>query len=98
MAKLCPNDPRFCLRFEVYLEGLELANAFDELTDGAEQRARFEAWQTERQRLGKEPFPADDAFFEAVAQLTTHRRHRARLRSLDGTSDGLYKPFGNPNL
>ena len=98
MAKLCPNDPRFCLRFEVYLEGLELANAFDELTDGAEQRARFEAWQTERQRLGKEPFPADDAFFEAVAQLPPTvgialGLDRLMARAMDSTSLSVTRPF-----
>ena len=98
MAKLCPNDPRFCLRFEVYLEGLELANAFDELTDGAEQRARFEAWQTERQRLGKEPFPADDAFFEAVAQLPPTvgialGLDRLMARAMGSTSLSATRPF-----
>ena len=69
MAKLCPDDPRFCARFEVYVEGVELANAFDELTDGREQRRRFEQWQSERQCLGKRSFPKDETFFDAVDHL-----------------------------
>ena len=69
MAKLCSDDSRFCERFEVYVEGVELANAFNELTDGQEQRKRFEQWQNERQRLGKKSFPKDETFFDAVDQL-----------------------------
>ena len=46
-----------------------LANAFDELTDGQEQRKRFDQWQTERLRLGKKPFPQDETFFDAVDAL-----------------------------
>ena len=69
MATLCPDDSRFCERFEVYVEGVELANAFHELTDGEEQRTRFEQWQTQRQRLGKKSFPKDETFFDAVDNL-----------------------------
>ncbi len=56
-------------RFEVYWDGLELANAFFELTDPVEQRARFTRANTARQAAGELPHPVDDAFVEAVGRL-----------------------------
>lgn len=69
MARLCDDDPRFCARFELYVDGLELANAFDELTDGPEQRRRFDSWQQTRRQLGRKPYPVDDSFYAAVDSL-----------------------------
>lgn len=69
MARLCDDDERFCARFELYIDGIELANAFDELTDGSEQERRFRQWQDERIALGRAPFPIDSSFFEAVSAL-----------------------------
>jgi lysyl-tRNA synthetase class 2 len=43
LARLDPADPRVALRFELYLNGIELANGFDELGERALQEARFEA-------------------------------------------------------
>jgi lysyl-tRNA synthetase class 2 len=66
LARLVPGDERVAQRFELYAAGLELANGFTELTDAGEQRARFEAEQRERARLGREVFPLDDRFLAAL--------------------------------
>lgn len=56
-------------RFEAYVDGVELANAFLELTDASEQRRRFEAANAERIAAGEPPNPLDEAFIEAVGRL-----------------------------
>lgn len=53
-------------RFEVYLEGIELANGFDELTDADEQQARFEADNQARAELGKPSVDADQRLISAL--------------------------------
>lgn len=66
LARPKPEDPRLAERFEVYVGGLELANAFGELTDPAEQRRRLAADSAERQRLYGEPLPLDADFLAAL--------------------------------
>ena len=66
LAKLCPDDARFAQRFELYACGVELANAFAELTDAAEQRRRFEAAEDERARIYGERLPIDEDFLDAL--------------------------------
>ena len=61
-----PDDPRLAERFELYACGLELANAFGELTDAAEQRRRFAADQTKKQALYGETYPVDEDFAAAL--------------------------------
>ncbi|MGE5269316.1 MAG: EF-P lysine aminoacylase EpmA [Thiohalocapsa sp.] len=61
-----PDDPRLAERFELYVCGLELANAFGELTDAAEQRRRFAADQAKKQALYGESYPVDEDFFAAL--------------------------------
>ena len=51
LARRDPTDPRVALRFELFAGGIELANAFDELTDPAEQATRFAHDVAERERL-----------------------------------------------
>jgi lysyl-tRNA synthetase class 2 len=60
------SDPTLCERFELYVCGLELANAFGELTDAAEQRRRFEADQATKQKLYGETYPIDADFIAAL--------------------------------
>lgn len=61
-------DPRVAERWELYLGGLEIANAFGELTDPDEQRRRFEACALERAAAGAEVYPLDRAFLNALEQ------------------------------
>lgn len=68
LARRDPDDPRVALRFEMFVGGVELANAFDELTDPAEQRARFTHDVAERTRLhgAENAWPVDEDFLAAL--------------------------------
>jgi elongation factor P--(R)-beta-lysine ligase len=59
LAELDPDDPRVALRFELYCDGIELANGFRELASSPEQRARFEHDRRERAQAGL-PVPSID--------------------------------------
>lgn len=59
LARRDPTDPRVAERFELFVCGIELANAFHELTDPAEQRARFEADRSRRDALTGPDWPMD---------------------------------------
>jgi len=69
LARRDPSDPRVAERFELYACGLELANAFVELTDAAEQRRRFEADRARRHALYGPDWEMDEDFLAAVAQM-----------------------------
>jgi lysyl-tRNA synthetase class 2 len=66
LARAKPGDPRLCERFELYACGLELANAFGELTDAAEQRRRFTADQAKKRALYGAAYPVDEDFLAAL--------------------------------
>lgn len=68
LARRKPDDPRTALRFEAYVGGLELANAFDELVDADEQRARFVAEQQIRAERGRPVYPLDEKLLAALAE------------------------------
>ena len=69
LARPCADDPRCAERFELYVCGVELANGFGELTDATEQRLRFEAAMAERDRRYGAPYPIDEQFLAALAQM-----------------------------
>lgn len=60
------DDPRFAERFELYVAGLEIGNAFSELTDATEQEARLKQELEMRKKLGKTQYQLDDQFIEAL--------------------------------
>jgi lysyl-tRNA synthetase class 2 len=66
LARRDPADPRVAERFELFVCGIELANAFVELTDAAEQRARFLADRARRRALGGPDWPLDEDFLKAL--------------------------------
>ena len=69
LARPKASDPRVAERFELYACGVELANAFGELTDPALQRRRFEAEMDEKARVYGERYPIDEAFLQALGQM-----------------------------
>ncbi len=69
LAKKKESNPRVAERFECYIVGIELTNAFSELTDAAEQRARFQAEQLERAGLSKTVTPLDEEFLRELPHI-----------------------------
>jgi lysyl-tRNA synthetase, class II len=66
LSKQKPDDPDTVERFELYIGGFELANAFSELNDPAEQRLRFEAQLTNRARGDLEAHAMDEDYIRAL--------------------------------
>ena len=69
LARLKPGHPKVAQRFELYVCGLELCNAFDELTDPLEQRRRFEVDGQVRAAAGKAAYPLPEKFLEALGDM-----------------------------
>jgi elongation factor P--(R)-beta-lysine ligase len=68
LARRRPDDPRVVERFEAYIGGVELCNAFGELTDPVEQRARFESDLARRRDRGRAQYPIDERLLAALAE------------------------------
>ncbi|WP_293745674.1 elongation factor P--(R)-beta-lysine ligase [uncultured Paraglaciecola sp.] len=66
LAKISATNPLVAERFELYFQGIELANGFHELTDGAEQLKRFEQDNIKRKNVGLEMMPIDQNFIAAI--------------------------------
>ena len=66
LAKADRTDPRLAERFETYIYGWEVANAFSELTDPQDQRARFEAQMQARAAGDEEAQPLDEDYVTAL--------------------------------
>jgi lysyl-tRNA synthetase class 2 len=69
LARLKLADASFAERFELYIGGVELANAFTELTDPVEQRYRFLHEQETRFSLGKTVSPMPERFLEELPHM-----------------------------
>ena len=68
LARRDPADPRVAERFELFLCGMELANAFVELTDAAEQRERFVADRARRHAMHGTDWELDEDLLAALAE------------------------------
>lgn len=66
LARIVPGEPPLAERFEVFLDGMELANGFHELLDAVEQRRRFEQDNARRQQRGLPEMPLDENFLAAL--------------------------------
>lgn len=66
LAMLSPDDPELALRFEYYVDGIELANGFQELADPHEQKRRFELDNARRRDRGAQAMPIDEHFLAAL--------------------------------
>ena len=69
LARTRRDDPSVAERFELYLGGIELANGFSELTDAAEQRARFEDEMATRARLSRKTYPVPEKFLAELPAM-----------------------------
>ena len=69
LARRKPDDPLTVERFELYAGGLELANAFGELCDPVEQRARFVAEAGLRRQQGRAVYPIDEKLLASLANM-----------------------------
>jgi lysyl-tRNA synthetase class 2 len=69
LSRIKRSDPLLAERFELYMGGLELANAFSELTDVDEQVKRFEKERERRRQLGKADYPFPDRFIKELGNM-----------------------------
>ncbi len=66
LARRSGDDPAICERVELVLDGIEICNGFSELTDPHEQAERFERDNAARVARGKQPYPPDQRFLDAL--------------------------------
>ncbi|WP_151714292.1 EF-P lysine aminoacylase EpmA [Acinetobacter bereziniae] len=69
-TKIDEDGELVAARFELYIEGLELANAYDELIDAAVLRCRFQADNAEREKLGLHVMPVDEYLLTALPNMS----------------------------
>jgi lysyl-tRNA synthetase class 2 len=69
LARLKPQDRRYAERFELYIGGLEICNAFSELADSAEQRERFERDRDQLKKSGKPVYPMPEKFLATLGNM-----------------------------
>ena len=69
LARLKPENRSMAERFELYISGMELCNAFSELTDPLEQRTRFENEQKNRSKFGLQAYPLPEKFLDSLQYM-----------------------------
>ena len=69
LSKQCTSDPRYSERFELYICGVEIANAFGELTELDKQKKLLEQDRNKRGQLGKDVFAIDNEFLDALDEI-----------------------------
>lgn len=69
LARRKTDDPEIAERFELYISGLELCNAFSELTDEKEQRKRFEQEIASQKAMGKTVYSMPEKFLKSLEQM-----------------------------
>lgn len=69
LARLSPKNPAVAERWELYLCGREIANAYTELTDSMEMRVRFERWATTRREQGRRVYSLDESFIQSLDRM-----------------------------
>ena len=69
LARIRSTEPPVAERFELYIDGMELANGFHELTDAAEQQRRFNADLKLRKKMGKPVMPIDTQLLAALPHM-----------------------------
>lgn len=69
LARLHPDNPEIAQRFELYCNGVELANGFTELNDAKEQRHRFELEQNTIRTQGRIPPPMPEPFLNDLSHM-----------------------------
>ncbi|HSR88096.1 MAG TPA: EF-P lysine aminoacylase EpmA [Pontiella sp.] len=69
LSRCKPDNPLLAERWELYIDGIELANAYSELTDPAEQQRRFEECGRKRRALGRATYGIDREFIEAIGRM-----------------------------
>ena len=69
LARLKKDDPTLAERFELYIGGIELANAFSELINPEEQRKRFFSEEAHRRSMGKRPYPMAEIFLTELGNM-----------------------------
>ena len=69
LARLKTGDKNVAERFELYIAGIEICNAFSELTDPDEQRKRFEMEMRLRRVSGKTPYPLAESFLQVLDEM-----------------------------
>ncbi len=72
LSKIHGDNPAVCERFELFMAGIEIGNAFSELSDYREHEVRFQTAREKREALHKTPYPVDELFMESLRGGALH--------------------------